>query len=393
MDKHIQEREQLLQSGQIAHQIEMGHYTVESLEEELYQHWVQVGLADQRAAINDFVIVFQNAHQKALKANFLSALFGWLDLLIGICDSVLDTLIQPAVSAIENGINTWKAAAGAGPSSDFLGAALEFQAELPTKEQKQLALVDNFTNTLRNVPKRNYNAALLAAYGFVTKIVGATISYRGAFNQYYMRFLDGVGLLDPFYWSYARVSATNPAGDECLNVPTCQSILWRGTPDGLDACTLVNYFWKMNMGCISPQTPGLENMSRQLHICPGDTQEHWNICPVYDCATADCATPKYAGCWLRGMFIPVGWPSEECQWAAGFAGITGNLAQVLASGGSEFLSKGFHAGYPWPPITVLGCRGGTDCHWPLFPAVAEPPPICSLSDSLMSKSLSGIVVV
>lgn len=191
---------------------------------------------------------------------------------------------------MKTALETYKTAAEDG-DGDFLSMAMKFRAQLPTKQTTQLRAVDNFVNAIRNIPKANYNAGLLAAYSQVTKIIASTISYRLAFNQYYISFLKGAKLGDPaFYYSWN-------AGGYGSGKP--RNIIWTTTPGGLDACTVANFVSELNLGCVSKQTPGFANLTSAVQITvnqgPGSGIR---------LSCDDLNPKKFTGCWIQGRLLP-----------------------------------------------------------------------------------------
>merc|ERR1712023_316968 len=59
-----------------------------------------------------------------------------------------------------------------------------------------------------------------------------------------------MGKDSPFYYFYGNVKPRNYQ----------KQIRWREMPAGLDGCTIAERMDKENMGCISKQTPGFEDM-------------------------------------------------------------------------------------------------------------------------------------
>ena len=192
----VQTRRDRVSSGHIASQIASGSYTIDSLSDDMYRWWVQDGLAAQNAAIENFVNLMQQAKQNAQKSDWLSVILGWLDLMLGAIGDEVAVLAE-ANSALENALNTWQTAAQ-NTDGDFLTAAEQFRAQLPTKLTTQLTAVDDFINGLRNIPADQRDTGLLAAYSQVTDIIATTSSYRSAFNQHYVSFLKGARSGQPF---------------------------------------------------------------------------------------------------------------------------------------------------------------------------------------------------
>merc|ERR1712100_895166 len=199
---------------------------------------------------------------------------------------------------------------------DFIEMEMKFRAELPTKQTTQLLAVDNFINEIRNIPKAQHDAGLLAAYSKVTKIIESTISYCLAFNQYYLSFLKGAKMGDlAFYysWNVAGYGRGKP-----------KNITWTTTPRGLDACTVANFVYELNLGCVSKNTPGFKDLSTGVQITV-------NQGPAVglQLSCANLSPESFTGCWIQGRHYPKsngnckmlyqqsrnlpGWPSQEAK--------------------------------------------------------------------------------
>jgi len=279
----VQTRRDRVSSGHIASQIASGSYTIDSLSDDMYRWWVQDGLAAQNAAIENFVNLMQQAKQNAQKSDWLSVILGWLDLMLGAIGDEVAVLAE-ANSALENALNTWQTAAQ-NTDGDFLTAAEQFRAQLPTKLTTQLTAVDDFINGLRNIPADQRDTGLLAAYSQVTDIIATTSSYRSAFNQHYVSFLKGAGLDSHFYYSW---NAGNSAG---------RNAVWRLTPNGLDACTVANFVHDLNVGCVSTKTPGFEKLTQSVEVTV-------NQGPAVglELSCDDLELSHYTGCWIQGLW-------------------------------------------------------------------------------------------
>lgn len=306
---YIKQREDRVTSGEIATQIAANTYTADSLSNDMYRWWVQIGLAGQNSAIENFVNLMQDAKQKAQKADWLSVVNGWLGQILGAIGPEVAVLAK-ANAALSAALHTWQTAAGSG-DGDFLTLAMQFRADLPTQETTQLLLVDNFINEVKNIPATDYDVGLLAAYSQVTKVIASTISYRRAFNEYYIRFLEGANMGDlAFYYSWnAGGSGGKP-----------KNVIWTLTPGGLAACTVANFVHDLNLGCVSTQTPGFENITTGVQI---SVNQGPAVGLQLSCSDLD--RKKFTGCWVQGQLInngncitvyeqakgASGWPPQE----------------------------------------------------------------------------------
>jgi hypothetical protein len=278
----VRDRRCRVSSGKIAKQIERGTYQLSDLETDMYAWWVQLPLADQGRAIDDFVNLMQDAKDQGEKKDFTDIVDGWVDVIMEVVPA--DDLIKTAVAAAKEVIKTWKTLANDEPDPSFFGAARKFRQELPSTETTKLRIVDNFMDALRDIHGPSQNKALLAAYQTVTDLIEATPSYRTSYNQYYLRYLDSQSNLDPdFRYVYG---GTKESGVH-------QGMFWRVTPEGLNGCTIANEIFDINKGCIGPsKTPGFGRMKRSVQaMFVGPT----------DGLRLDCdnlALDAWTGCWL-----------------------------------------------------------------------------------------------
>jgi len=349
---YVKERQSRVASGEIAKQIAAGTYTSDSLSNDMYRWWVQIGLASHNVAIENFVNLMQKAKEKAEKSDWLSVFLGWLGLIIGAAGEEVE-LLAKAVEAMKTALETWKTAAEGQEGSDFLTVAINFRAQLPTKETTQLRVVDDFINEVRNIPKTQHAKGLLAAYQLVTKVIASTISYRKAFNQYYFSFLSGAKLGDlAFYYSWNA-----PNGN-------VKNRIWATTPSGLDACTVANFVRNLNLGCVSRSTPGLEKLTNAVQVTvnqgPGAGIR-------LDCGNLDLKS--FTGCWIQGRLLSkdnsncftvyqqarssYGWPSSDVK----------DFCNNMISSSSSYTACGYDGYFQGPAAcahnaNLYSCRRG-----------------------------------
>lgn len=224
------------------------------------------------------------AKHVADKKSWLSVVFGWVDVMLEALDPEFD-LLKIAISALEKGIETYRTLAE-GAEGDFLTAAMDFRKQLPTKMTTQLLMVDNFINAVRE--SSDQDNTLLQAYSQVTKLIAKTSSYRRAFNEYHVAFLNGTDLGDTAFYYSINALHQSP-----------ENVIWCPTPAGLDSCTVANFVHDLNYGCVSPQTPGLEHISMgvQLVINAGTGIGVQFACSAY-------TNPEFStGCWWRGRLL------------------------------------------------------------------------------------------
>ena len=75
--EYVAERNTRIQGGDIKRQIEAKTYTVDSLSLEIYQWWVQLGLAGQGSSIAQFVQIMRTSKAQSPSPSFVNVALGW----------------------------------------------------------------------------------------------------------------------------------------------------------------------------------------------------------------------------------------------------------------------------------------------------------------------------
>ena len=175
--EYVAERNTRIQGGDIKRQIEAKTYTVDSLSLEIYQWWVQLGLAGQRSSIAQFVQIMRISKAQSPSPSFVNVALGWLRKAFDAATGGQFALIEGAIDKLKAFAQSLEAAlekSAAKPGADFLQAATDFVVALPTQETRQLLYVDGFISAVRNVTGPNSTAALLEAYQLGTNLITTT---------------------------------------------------------------------------------------------------------------------------------------------------------------------------------------------------------------------------
>eukprot|EP00927_Polykrikos_kofoidii_P079857 TRINITY_DN76693_c0_g1_i1.p1 TRINITY_DN76693_c0_g1~~TRINITY_DN76693_c0_g1_i1.p1 ORF type:complete len:421 (+),score=45.97 TRINITY_DN76693_c0_g1_i1:176-1438(+) len=295
--EYIARREHRYSDGTIQQQISDGSYTADSLSIDMYRWWVQLGLGNQRDAIDQFQTTIEAAgkeiKQPAHSIDWVGVALGLMDLIAKVCVPEASKVISSAISAISKGIDTWKkfavsaaAPSAQGGSKDFLKAAMKWRDTLPTVTTNQLLMVDTFINEIKSIGK----SALLPGYKFVTDLIKSTMSYRYVLNSYYIAFLKSS---IPKPTNAFFVTSFDSMSSQSLSF---QKLLWSSTQQGQDGCTIVEELMNINENCIGPKTPGFQNSSWKVLLAYGEhgSPSLWYGLQ-YDCN--NLAPNAYEGCW------------------------------------------------------------------------------------------------
>lgn len=287
--KFVKTREDRVASGDISSEISARTYTVDSLQSEMLTWWVDINLVGQSAAIEQFVSLMQDAKEVADKKSWFSVVSGWIDVVIAALSPEFD-LIQLANDALKQSVETLQTAAeqAENEQSDFFKAAMSFREALPTETTKSFAAVDGFINGVREVTS-DPDGALLQAYSQVTQLIAKTNSFRRSFNQYYLSFLKG-----------ALLAPGDATFDYFIDHDGNSAIAWPGTPRGLDACTVADYLHQLNLGYVSSQTPGFEDIDmRVIYIIPTPYADENDYGVRYSCSNYE-SLDQAIDCWVEG---------------------------------------------------------------------------------------------
>jgi len=245
----VGERDEWLESGLIAKEIRANTYDVNSLESEMYQWWVQKCLSNEQAAINTFVLLMQGSQAHAAPSELPSLVLAWTGIVATVAGLPEFAPIAQLTAILNTGMSTYNAMAkeAEGRSQSFMGAAMDFQSTLPTKQTSALTMVSEFVNSIR----ANYSEeTLLHAYRFVTRLIGKSHSYRFAFNRYYNTFKRSA-MPGPSLANYFVRNTEFDTGE------VIERLLFSVSPQGIMACEVIQKFMEINGHCFNATTPGI----------------------------------------------------------------------------------------------------------------------------------------
>ena len=120
--EYVAERNTRIQGGDIKRQIEAKTYTVDSLSLEIYQWWVQLGLAGQRSSIAQFVQIMRTSKAQSPSPSFVNVALGWLRKAFDAATGGQFALIEGAIDKLKAFAQSLEAAlkkSAAKPGADF----------------------------------------------------------------------------------------------------------------------------------------------------------------------------------------------------------------------------------------------------------------------------------
>jgi hypothetical protein len=243
---YVQHRNSRYKNGTIAEQIKKGTYTIDSLQNDIYEWHVNRQLWDQSLAISQLHDLVSKAKMvaDAKKSTWLALVKDWIGQIIAklAADITDNPEMKDIVSNLVAGLNALMSKAS-DCTGQFLEAAMQWRADLPSQNTKSLLWVDNFINGIRNKP-----ALLLKGYDTVTKLISSTTSMRHSLNNYYIGFAnDTLSAFPQTLYAMQQVGAGGVVGQPVH--PQFPIV-----PQGLDACTVAKFFWKTNSKCLDAKS-------------------------------------------------------------------------------------------------------------------------------------------